>query len=843
MANETKRTKKTILPITGMTCASCVATIEKGLAKLPGVSRVNVNLASEKASIEYDPSKVDTKTLMDTISGVGYGVAVEKTTFSVGGMTCASCVANIEKALAKVPGVISANVNLASEKATVQYLAGEATMADFRRAVEGAGYSIRAEVNAEGITEPDTVTAATRREIRILKTKLIFAGTIGLFMLLVAISEFSGGWMPSFLGNRYLLWALATPVQFWAGWQFYKGTWAALKHKRSNMNTLIAVGTSAAYFYSVAAILFPGFFATGGREASVYFDTAAIIIALILLGRFLETRAKGQTSEAIKKLIGMQAKTARVVRQGEELDIPVEEVMVGDVVIVRPGEKVPVDGIVKEGYSSVDESMVTGESMPVEKGVSDEVIGATINKTGSFRFEATKVGKDTALAQIIKLVEEAQGSKAPIQRLADVISSYFVPVVIVVAIITFILWYFLGPAPALTFALLNFVAVLIIACPCALGLATPTAIMVGTGKGAENGVLIRSGEALETAHKIKAIILDKTGTLTQGKPVVTDIAVTPDFREEELLMMAASAERGSEHPLGESIVNAAKEKNLPLADATEFNAIPGHGIEAKVNGRKVLLGNLKLMQDRQLSLDGLEEKAIQFSNEGKTPMFLGVDGRAAGIIAVADTLKPNSKEAVRELHRLGLEVVMLTGDNLRTAEAIARQVGIDRVLAEVLPEHKSQEVKKLQEEGKVVAMVGDGINDAPALAQADVGIAIGTGTDVAMEAADITLMSGDLRGVVTAIALSKRTLRIIKQNLFWAFAYNVSLIPLAAGILYFVFSQSGTPLGLQFFLGDYGFLNPMLAAGAMAASSLTVVSNSLRLRGFQPPRLTSGGGN
>ncbi len=836
MSKETKPANKIILPVTGMTCASCVATIEKGLSKLAGVSRVNVNLATEKAAIEYDSNKVDTKALMDTILDVGYGVAVAKTTFSLGGMTCASCVVNIEKALAQVPGVISANVNLASEKATVQYLAGEASMADFKRAVEGAGYSIRAEVSAEGIGEPDAVMAATRREIRSLKNKLIFAGSIGLFMLLVALSEFTGRWMPSFLGNHYLLWVLATPVQFWAGWQFYHGTWARLKHKGANMNTLIAVGTSAAYFYSVAAILFPGFFATGGREASVYFDTAAIIIALILLGRFLETRAKGQTSEAIKKLIGMQAKTARVVRQDQELDIPIEEVVVGDVVIVRPGEKVPVDGIVKEGYSSIDESMVTGESMPVEKGAGDEVIGATINKTGSFRFEATKVGKDTALAQIIRLVEETQGSKAPIQRLADIISAYFVPVVIVIAIITFVLWYFLGPAPALTFALLNFVAVLIIACPCALGLATPTAIMVGTGKGAENGVLIRSGEALETAHKIKAIILDKTGTLTQGKPMVTDIVTTPDFSEEELLMMAASAERGSEHPLGESIVNAAREKNLTLADVTDFNAIPGHGIEARVNGRKVLLGNLKLMQEQGIPLNGLEGKSTQFSNEGKTPMFLGIDGQAAGIIAVADTLKSNSKEAVRELHRLGLEVVMLTGDNQRTADAIGKQVGIDRVLAEVLPEHKTNEVKKLQDEGKVVAMVGDGINDAPALAQADVGIAIGTGTDVAMEAANITLMSGDLRGVVTAISLSKRTMRTIKQNLFWAFAYNTALIPVAAGILYFVFGQNGTPSGLQFFLGDYGFLNPMLAAFAMATSSITVVTNSLRLKRFKPTR-------
>jgi len=831
--NQKKRKEKTIIPVTGMTCASCVATIEKGLSSVDGVSRANVNLASEKASVEYDPAQVDTKKLMDTIAGVGYGVAVEKKTFGVGGMTCASCVSTVESALAKVPGVVSAVVNLASEKATVEYLAGGVSVADLRRAVEGVGYSIRVE---EGAEESDALMAATRREIRALKTKLVVAGVVGIFMLLGVISELTTGWMPSALGNRYLLWGLATPVQFWAGWQFYKGLWGGLKHRTANMNTLIAVGTSAAYLYSVAAILFPGFFSSGGREAGLYFDTAVLIIALILLGRFLEARAKGQTSEAIKKLMGMQAKTARVVREGQELDVPVEDVVVGDIVIVRPGEKVPVDGTLREGHSSIDESMVTGESIPVEKNVGDEVIGATINKTGSFQFEATKVGKDTALAQIIKLVEEAQGSKAPIQRLADIISAYFVPIVIVIALATFIVWSFLGPEPALTFALLNFVAVLIIACPCALGLATPTAIMVGTGKGAENGVLIRSGEALETAHKISAIILDKTGTLTEGKPVVTDVVAVGGFKDEELLSLAASAERGSEHPLGEAIVSAAKEKGVTLADTADFNAIPGHGIEARLNGKSVLLGNLKLMQDRGLSLDGLDEKAIELSNEGKTPMFLGFDGRPAGIIAVADTLKPHSKEAIRQLHRQGLEVVMLTGDNRRTADAIAREVGIDRALAEVLPEHKAQEVKKLQDEGKVVAMVGDGINDAPALAQADVGIAIGTGTDVAMEAADITLMSGDLTGVVTAISLSKRTMRTIKQNLFWAFAYNTALIPVAAGVLYFAFGSSGTPSGLQFFFGDFGFLNPVLAAAAMAASSLTVVSNSLRLRRFKAVR-------
>jgi Cu+-exporting ATPase len=805
--------------------------VEKALSKQDGVSTAFVNLASAKASIEYEPGKLTARDLAASVKDTGYGVALDKKTFAISGMTCASCASHVEKALAEVPGVVSANVNLATEKATVEYPTGAVTMADLRQAVEAAGYGVLAE---EGAADPDMIAEATRHELTTLRRKLILAIGIGFFMLLVAVSEFTGDWIPSFLGNKYLLWALATPVQFWAGWQFYRGMWGALKYRTANMNTLIAVGTSAAYLYSVAAILFPAFFSEGGREASVYFDTAAIIIALILLGRFLEARAKGQTSDAIKKLIGLQARTARVLRQGQELDIPVDQVLIGDIVIVRPGEKVPVDGVIKEGYSSIDESMITGESLPVEKKAGSQVTGATINKTGSFHFTATKVGKDTVLAQIIRLVEEAQGSKAPIQRLADVISSYFVPAVIAVASVVFILWYFLGPAPALTFALLNFVAVLIIACPCALGLATPTAIMVGTGKGAENGVLIRSGEALETAHKIGAIILDKTGTLTQGQPVVTDVFTAPGFTEGELLTAAASAERGSEHPLGESIVSRAREQNLSLTDATHFKALPGHGIEAKVNGKTVLLGNLKLIRERGITLNGLDEKAKTLSDEGKTAMFVSLDGRAAGIIAVADTLKPNSKEAVGRLQRLGLTVIMLTGDNRRTAAAIARQVGISRVLAEVLPEHKAAEVKKLQAESKVVAMVGDGINDAPALAQADVGIAIGTGTDVAIEAADVTLISGDLRGVVTAISLSKRTLRTIKQNLFWAFAYNVSLIPVAAGVLYFVFDSSGVPTQFQFFLGELGFLNPVLAAAAMAISSLTVVSNSLRLRSFNP---------
>jgi len=509
---------------------------------------------------------------------------------------------------------------------------------------------------------------------------------------------------------------------------------------------------------------------------------------------------------------------------------------VGDLILVRPGGRVAVDGIIRQGYSSIDESMITGESMPVEKREGDEVIGATINKTGSFKFEATKVGKDTTLAQIIRLVEEAQGSKAPIQRLADVIASYFVPIVIGIATATFIIWYFVGPAPALTFAILNFVAVLIIACPCALGLATPTAIMVGTGKGAEHGVLIRSGEALERSHKIRTVLLDKTGTLTQGKPEVTDVITIASSSREEVLRLAASAEHSSEHPLGEAIIRAASEEKLELSPASDFNAVPGHGVEASVEGRKLILGNLRLIKDRGLSLNGLEEEAHRLWEKGKTVMFLGLDSQVVGIIAVADTLKSGAREAVEALHKMGIEVVMLTGDNRRTAEAIAREVGIDRVLAEVLPEHKAQEVKKLQEEGKVVAMVGDGINDAPALAQADIGIAIGTGTDVAMETGDITLISGDLTGVVTAISLSKRTMRTIKQNLFWAFAYNSALIPVAAGVLFFTFGQTGVPPGLHFILGEYGFLNPIMAAAAMAASSITVVSNSLRLRRFKPAK-------
>jgi Cu+-exporting ATPase len=615
---------------------------------------------------------------------------------------------------------------------------------------------------------------------------------------------------------------LQTPVQFWVGWQFYKGAVAAARHRTSDMNTLIAVGTSAAYLYSILATFFPHLFAAEGLAPRVYFDTAGAIIVLILLGRLLEARAKGQTSEAIKKLIGLQAKTATVLVNGEEHEIPIEEVLIGNTVIVKPGEKIPVDGVLVDGHSAVDESMVTGESMPVEKTAGDEVVGATINKTGTFKFKATKIGKDTMLAQIIKMVEEAQGSKPPIARLVDVIASYFVPAVIGIAAITFFIWYFFGPVPALTYAVLNFVAVMIIACPCALGLATPTSIMVGTGKGAEHGILIRGGEALETAHKLNAIVLDKTGTITRGEPAVTDVLAVEGYETEEILGLSASAEKGSEHPLGEAILKKAREDDLNLADANDFNAIPGHGIEAIIDGKNVLLGNTRLMNDRDIDLKDLPEKAEAFSGEGKTPMWIAVDGFIAGIIAVADTLKENSKTAVAALHNLGLEVIMLTGDNKRTADAIANQIGIDRTLAEVLPEGKASEIKKLQAENKKVAMIGDGINDAPALAQADVGLAIGTGTDVAMESSDITLITGDLTGVVTAIALSKATIRNIKQNLFWAFAYNTILIPVAAGVLFPFFGI---------------LLNPIFAAAAMALSSVTVVTNALRLRRFRPPAI------
>jgi len=823
MAMKKAKSNKAHIHITGMTCTTCAATVEKALAEMPGMDKARVNFASEKASIEYDPEKVDLGKIKQAISQSGYGIAGKKSIFPVRGMTCASCVNRVEEALKSVPGVVSVAVNLASEKATVEYL-DNVTVTDLRRAVKEAGYDLGEE--AETLED---VTTAARREMIGVRDRFILAIVLGAIIMTLSF-------LPDFTGKPYLLWALATPVQFWAGWRFYRGFWGALRHRTADMNTLIAVGTSAAYFYSVVATLFPSVLTIGGVTPDLYFDTSSMIIALILLGRFLEARARGQTSAAIKKLIGLQPKTALVIREGKENEINIEDVQIKDLILVRPGERVPVDGIIRQGHPSLDESMVTGESLPVEKKEGDEVIGATINKTGSFQFEATRVGKDTTLARIVRLVEEAQGSKAPIQRLADVIASYFVPAVIAAAIVTFIIWYFFGPSPSLTFAFLNFIAVLIIACPCALGLATPTAIMVGTGKGAEHGILIKSAEALERFYKIDTLLLDKTGTLTEGKPEVTDIIAVAPLSEGEVLGLAATVERNSEHPLGEAVVRAASEKRVKIQSTTDFIAIPGHGAEAVVNGKKLLLGNLRLMQDRGVILDGLAEKAGGLFAGGKTVTFLAIDGRAVGIIGLADTLKPNAAAVVKEIRKMGIEVAMVTGDNRRTAEAIARQAGINRVLAEVLPENKSGEVKKLQEEGRIVAMVGDGINDAPALAQANVGIAIGTGTDVAMETGDITLISGDLAGIATAVSLSRRTIRTIRQNLFWAFAYNVILIPVAAGILYLAFRSGNVPAGLSFIFGKYGFLNPILAAAAMAASSITVVSNSLRLRGFRPPK-------
>jgi Cu+-exporting ATPase len=817
-----KKTKASI-PITGMTCTTCALTVEKGLAETPGVEKASVNFASEKASVEYDPSKTNLTKLAHAVSELGYGVATKKSIYPVGGMTCASCVAHVEEALRDVPGVTSVAVNLGSEKATVEYIEGT-TYADMKKAVEDAGYELGKEI--EGLED---VSETSQREVRKVRNRFIFAAILTIPIVVMMLT-------PMFTGMNYLLWALATPVQFWAGWRFYKGAWGALKHRTTDMNTLIAVGSSAAYIYSVIATVFPGVFTSNGIKANVYFDTSAAIITLILLGRYLEARAKGQTSEAIKKLIGLQPKTAIVFRNGQEQQIPVEDVVAGDLIQVKPGERVPVDGIVRDGFSSLDESMITGESIPVEKKPGDEVIGATINKTGSFKFEATKIGKDTTLARIVRLVEEAQGSKAPVQKLADVIASYFVPIVIGIAVVTFLVWFFAGPSPHLTYAFLNFVAVLVIACPCALGLATPTAIIVGTGKGAEQGILIRSADTLERAHKINAVLLDKTGTLTQGKPAVTDIIAGAGYSQDEVLRLAASAEKNSEHSLAEAIVKTASEKKLALSPVSDFSAMPGLGIEAVVDGKQIVLGNLKLIEERKLILDELVFKANELVSAGKTVMFLSVEGQGAGLIALADTIKPEAQKVVHQLHKMGIEVAMVTGDNNRTAEAIARQAGIDRVFSEVLPENKADEVKKLQAEGKVVAMVGDGINDAPALAQADVGIAIGTGTDVAMETGDITLIRGELHGIVTAISLSKQTMRTIRQNLFWAFAYNVILIPVAAGVLYFVFKNGTVPSGLKFALGDRGFLNPILAAAAMALSSITVVTNSLRLRSFKPAK-------
>lgn len=790
------------LNITGMTCASCAARIEKNLTKVPGVEKAIVNLATEKAAVSYNPTEVSVEDIIAKVKKTGYGVQEEKVQLDIIGMTCAACATRIEKGLNKVEGVTNATVNLATEKASVEFIPGNTNIDQIIAAVKKAGYDAKVIGKADG----DYEKSAREKAYKVQKTKFTVGAVLSIPFLLQMISDFmqeygTGGF---FHMNPWIQFLLASIVQFYVGGHYYRDAFNAVRGGSANMAVLVVLGTSAAYFYSLVVTIM-------GNGQFLYFEAAAIVMTLIVLGKLLETRAKGQTSEAIKALMGLQAKTARVIRDGAELDIPIEDVQLNDIIFVRAGEKIPVDGEMIEGSTSVDESMLTGESMPVSKKVGDQVIGATVNKHGSFKFKATKVGKDTALSQIIKLVEEAQGSKAPIQHLADKISGIFVPIVIVIALATFAITYFVA---GFTPALVSMIAVLVIACPCALGLATPTAVMVGTGKGAENGLLIKGAEHLQNSQRVTTVVLDKTGTITKGEPDVTDIIAYGDYSEDELLKLAASAEKGSEHPLGEAIVNSAKEKGLQLQDGKNFTAIPGHGIQVEIDQQSVLIGNKKLMMKNNIEMSHALYKMEKLEGEGKTAMLMALNGTLAGIIAVADTVKETSAEAIKRMKELGIEVIMITGDNQLTAEAIAKQVGVDRVLAEVLPEDKSAEVEKLKQEGKVVAMVGDGINDAPALAAADVGIAIGTGTDVAIEAADITLMRGDLMGIVDTLRLSKATMRKIRQNLFWAFAYNIILIPVAA----------------------FGFLNPILAGAAMAFSSVSVVGNTLFLRKWQPVR-------
>jgi len=835
MATANKDIKKISLPVEGMSCAACVGHVENALNDVPGVIEASVNLGTEKAAVEFNSAEVEFRVIQDAVSGAGYKLGTQSASLNIGGMTCSACVSHIENALRKVPGVASANVNLGVERATVEFVSGIAELSDLQAAVEGVGYRVEV-FRDSGDRERELERLSKVKEIRELRNRLIIAGSGAIILFIGTFDVFP--WVGTFMGQSYypfLLWALATPVQFWAGSNFYSSGLGALRHGTSNMHTLIALGTTVAYGYSVAVVLLdafsPGVLADNEIEAKVYFDTAAIIVALILLGRFLEAGARGRTSEAIRRLIGLQPTSARVVRGGQEVDIPVDQVVIGDTVLVRPGERIPVDGRVTDGYSAVDESMLTGESMPVEKVPGEIIFGATINTSGALYFEATQVGGETVLAQIIRLVEDAQGSKAPIQRLADQVASYFVPSVIVASLAAFGFWMLLGPAPVLTFSSLVLVSVLIIACPCALGLATPTAIIVGTGMGAEKGVLIKQAQALEISHKVDTVVLDKTGTLTTGKPVVTDLVAPDGVAESELLFLAASAERGSEHPLGEAIVNEAKTRGLDLEPVTDFRAIPGRGISAQVKGQTLLFGNQALMEESGVGLNDLAAQASELAAQGKTPMYLASDNKVMGLIAVADTVKLEALSGLARLRQMGLDVVMLTGDNVQTAHAIAGQLGVDQVEAEVLPKDKAAVIKRLQSEGRVVAMVGDGINDAPALAQADVGLAMGSGTDVAMESADITLMGNDVNGVAAALDLSRQTIRTIKQNLFWAFFYNVMLIPVAAGVLYPVFQGvGGVPGGLEFFFGEQGFLNPALAALAMAFSSVTVVTNSLRLR-------------
>lgn len=804
MTENKKTTSRTVqLKISGMTCAACSARIEKGLSKLAGVEKAAVNLASEKAVVTYDPAQTNPEVMAEKIHDLGYAVVKDKVEFAIIGMTCAACAARIEKGLQKLPGVYAANVNLATEKAVVEYNGSELTITEMQAKVKQLGYEAHTMETGQGADREKDLREA---EISHQKKRFLLAAVLSFPLLLAMIGHSFGVFhsFSSFFMQPLVQLVLATPVQFIVGWPFYRGAYNALRNGSANMDVLVALGTSSAYFFSLANMF------TGSQD--LYFETSAVLITLIILGKLLEARAKGQTSAAIKSLMGLQAKTARVVRESQELDIPIEEVVVGDILVVRPGEKVPVDGIIVEGTSTIDESMLTGESLPVDKNVGDSVVGATINKFGAFKFTATKVGKDTALAQIVRIVEEAQGSKAPIQRFADVVSGYFVPAVVVIAILTFVAWYFIFDQGNFTRALVNFTAVMVIACPCALGLATPTSIMVGTGKGAESGILIKGAEHLENAHRLTTIVLDKTGTITKGEPEATDVIAMAGFSEKEVMQAAVSLEKNSEHPLAQAIVKYGEEQSVAIAEPEEFAAIPGHGVKGVVEGKIVLVGTRKFMNDNGIELGAALRQKEQLEQQGKTVMLVAIDKALAGMIAVADTVKETSAQAIAELRLLGIDVWMITGDNERAAKAIGDRVGIQNVLAEVLPEHKAEKVAALKKEGRVVGMVGDGINDAPALATADVGFAIGTGTDVAIEAADITLMRGDLMGVVAAIRLSKATMRNIKQNLFWALFYNALGIPVAAA----------------------GFLSPILAGGAMAFSSVSVVTNALRLRNFKP---------
>jgi len=815
---------KESVKISGMTCAACAQRVQKAVNKMEGVADANVNFATEKLLVEYDEQKVSKEDIKLVVEKAGYGVIEENklnhVTIPVGGMTCAACSQRVEKTLSKLEGITKAAVNLATEKATIEYDPQIIRLSGIKQAIEKAGYKAL-EIEK---TSVDVDKLRKQKEIKILWIKFAIAMTFGIPLFYFAMTPMLSWWpipLPSMfhmmeapLNYALLQLTLTIPI-IAAGYKFYTVGFKALIQRSPNMDSLVAIGTSAAIIYS----LYNTYRIFQGDHHAVdmlYYESAGVIIALILLGKSLEAVSKGKTSEAIKKLMGLTPKTATVIQDGEEIEVPIDEVEIGDILIVKPGEKIPVDGIVLEGHTTIDEAMLTGESIPVDKKVGDQVYAASINKNGMIQFKATKVGSDTALAQIIKLVEDAQGSKAPIAKIADIVSGYFVPIVVVIAILAFLGWFISGES--LAFSLTIFISVLVIACPCALGLATPTAIMVGTGKGAENGILFKSGEALEVTHNINTIVFDKTGTITEGKPEVTDIIPVPGVSKAQLLQIAASGEKGSEHPLGEAIIRRAEKEKLELKKVEQFEAIPGHGIEVVIDGIKVLIGNKKLMDSSSISMDELRDRSDQLAGEGKTPMYVSMDGKLSGIIAVADIVKKSSLKAIKILQDMGIEVAMITGDNQKTAQAIAKQVGIDRVLAEVLPQDKSNEVKKLQAEGKKVCMVGDGINDAPALAQADIGIAIGSGTDVAMESADIVLMRSDLLDVSTAIRLSKSTIRTIKQNLFWAFGYNVAGIPVAAGLLHIF----GGPL-----------LNPMIAAAAMAFSSVSVLTNALRLRGFK----------